>query len=218
MFLQRLEKNAVSKNLKNVEKVTNLSQYSTLMGKIRFLMVGRVKPLLVALDGRSGVGKSTMAQAIAQELEGIVIIGDDFFSGGPDSEWDARTTEAKVADCIDWRRLRKEALEPLLAGQPASWHPFNFISGIGLSEEVIQCKPASVIILDGAYSCRPELADIVDLSVLIEMTDDKLRRQRLLAREGHDFMASWHKRWDAAEDHYFTQVVHRSMFDLIITV
>ncbi len=158
-----------------------------------------------------------MAQAIAQELGGIVVIGDDFFSGGPDSEWDVRSAEAKVADCIDWRRLRKEALEPLLAGRPASWHPFNFISGIGLSEKVIQHNPAPVIILDGAYSCRPELADIVDLAVLIELSDEKLRRQRLLAREGYDFMASWHKRWDVAEDYYFTQVVPRTMFDLVIT-
>ena len=201
-----------------MEKVKNIPQYSALINKIRSLNVGRIKPLLVALDGRSGVGKSTMARAIAQEVGGIVVIGDDFFAGGPDCEWDTRSTEAKVADCIDWRRLRKEALEPLLAGQPASWHPFNFISGIGLSEEVIQHKPAPVIILDGAYSCRPELADIVDLSILIELSDDKLRRQRLLAREGHDFMASWHERWDAAEDHYFAQVVPRSMFDLVITV
>lgn len=83
---------------------------------------------------------------------------------------------------------------------------------------MIQRNPASVIILDGAYSCRPELADIVDFSVLIEMSDDKLRRRRLLAREGHDFMTAWHKRWDAAEDHYFTQVAHCSMFDLVITI
>jgi uridine kinase len=200
-----------------MEKITNTPQYSILFNKIQSLMAGRVKPLLVALDGRSGVGKSTLAQAIVQEMEGIVITGDDFFSGGPDSEWDVRSTEAKVADCIDWRRLRKEALEPLLAGEPASWHPFNFISGIGLSEKLIQRKPAPVIILDGAYSCRPELADIVNLSVLVEMTDDKLRRQRLLVREGHDFMISWHERWDAAEDHYFKQVVPRSMFGLVIT-
>lgn len=201
-----------------MKKVTNIPQYTYLLGKIRSLTAGRKKPLLIALDGRSGVGKSTLAQAIVQEVGGIVVLGDDFFAGGPDSEWDARSTEARVADCIDWRRLRREALEPLLAGQAAFWHPFNFISGIGLSEEVIHRNPAAVIILDGAYSCRPELADIVDFSVLIEMTDDNLRRRRLLNREGHDFMVSWHERWDAAEDHYFTQVVPRSRFDLIITI
>ncbi len=190
-----------------------------LVDKIRLMMAGRKdRPLLIALDGRSGVGKSTLAQAIAQEVGGVVVQGDDFFSGGPDSEWDARSPEQKVADCIDWRRLRKEALEPLLAGRPAAWHPFNFATGIGLSSEVIQCKSAPVIILDGAYSCRPELADIVDFSVLIEMADDHLRRKRLLTREGRDFMEAWHKRWDAAEDHYFTQVASRRLFDLIVQI
>lgn len=79
----------------------NIPQSTYLIDKIRSLTAGRKKPLLVALDGRSGVGKSTMAEAIAQEVRGIVITGDDFFAGGPDSEWDARSTEAKVADCID---------------------------------------------------------------------------------------------------------------------
>jgi uridine kinase len=202
-----------------IKAVQSAPQYTRLVQKIRSFLEGQKgKSLLVAIDGRSGVGKSTMAQAIAQEFNGLVIIGDDFFSGGPDSAWDERDIEAKVADCIDWRRLRKEALEPLLAGKPASWHPFNFISGVGLSQEVISCKPAPVIILDGAYSCRPELADLVDCKVLIEVSDDTLRRQRLLAREGKDFMESWHKRWDAAENHYFTQVVPRGVFDLILIV
>ena len=201
-----------------MNEITEKPWYARLIDKIHSLMAGRTKPLLIAFDGRSGVGKTTLAQAIAQELRGIVIGGDDFFSGGSDSDWDARSAEAKVADCIDWRRLRKEALEPLLGGKTASWHPFNFISGIGLSEEVIRREPAALIILDGAYSCRPELSDIVDLSVLIEMSDDRLRRQRLLAREGHDFMESWHKRWDVAEDHYFTQIAHRSGFDIVIMI
>lgn len=201
-----------------MEKVADTPDFRSLVEKILTLKAGRTKPLLVALDGRSGVGKSTLALAIAKEIGAVVVQGDDFFSGGPDVEWDARTTEAKVADCIDWRRIRKEALEPLLAGKPASYHPFNFVTGIGLSEEVRQLGPASVIILDGAYSFRPELASIVDLSVLVEMRDDKLRRARLLEREGHDFMQAWHKRWDPAEDHYFTEVVPRSLFDLVVTV
>jgi uridine kinase len=201
-----------------IKAVKKMPQFVELVERVNSMMGSASKPLLIALDGRSGVGKSTMAQLLAQEVSGVVVQGDDFFSGGPDSEWDARSTEAKVADCIDWRRLRKEALEPLLAGKSASWHPFNFISGVGLSDAVIQCKSAPVIILDGAYSFRPELADIVDLSVLIEMSDDKLRRERLLTREGRDFMESWHQRWDTAEDHYFTKVVPRSVFDLIVTI
>ena len=137
------------------EVLTSL-QYHSLIDKIVLLKNQRTNPILVAIDGRSGVGKSTIALAIAKKVGGVVIIGDDFFSGGPDSGWDARSTDAKVADCIDWRRIRKEALLPLLAGISASWHPFNFSTGIGLSEKLIRCEAAPVIVLDGAYSCRPQ--------------------------------------------------------------
>ncbi len=200
------------------QQIKSTAQYRTLAEAIGSLMLGRSKPLLIALDGRSGVGKSTLAQTLAKEFAGVVVQGDDFFAGGADAEWDARSVEAKVADCIDWKRLRKEALEPLLASKPAIWHPFNFVSGMGLSEKAEQRNPASLIILDGAYSCRPELADIVDFAVLIEMSDDKLRRQRLLLREGHSFMESWHQRWDPAEEYYFGQIVNRSRFDLIVMI
>ena len=200
------------------DEVSKIPQYVELRERIQLLLSERTKPLLVALDGRSGVGKSTWAGVIAKELSGVVIPGDDFFSGGADCEWDAKSAKDKVADCIDWKRVRKEVLEPLLAGRAATWHPFDFAAGVGLSNKSKQRDPAPVIILDGAYSCRPELADLVDLAVLIEMRDDKLRRRRLLVREGHDFMESWHKRWDFAEEYYFTQVVNRSRLDLIITL
>jgi uridine kinase len=72
-----------------------------------------------------------------------------------------------------------------------------------------------VIILDGAYSARPELADIIDVSVLIEVSD-RLRRERLRVREGEAFMKKWHAMWDSAEDYYFSQVRPKESFDLVI--
>lgn len=78
-------------------------------------------------------------------------------------------------------------------------------------------KPKPVILLDGVYSARPELADLVDLAVLAEAPNDRARRQRLIAREGEAFMNAWHALWDAAEDHYFSLVRPRSAFDLNVT-
>ena len=186
----------------------------------RMTAVGKRKgsPLLIAVDGRSGAGKSTLAQIIADRTGGVIVVSDDFYSGGSDDKWQGYSPQAKVDEVIDWRRLRSQVLEPLLACKLASWHQLDFEPGrgwTGWKSEIVTVKPAIVIILDGAYSARPELADIVDLSVLVEVPEE-IRRERLRAREGDAFMERWHKIWDSAEDYYFSQVRPVGSFDLVI--
>ncbi|HKB81041.1 MAG TPA: hypothetical protein VKH35_15140, partial [Thermoanaerobaculia bacterium] len=174
-------------------------------------------------DGRSGAGKSTVAAALADLLQATVIPTDDFYAAEiPDDGWEARAAAARARDAIDWRRMRRSALDPLLAGQPAVWHPFDFAAGprrdgtYRMSPQTVRREPAPVVILDGAYSARPELDDVIDVSVLIDIPTD-MRLARLAAREEPEFLAAWHERWDAAEDYYFAQVRPRSAFDLVVT-
>jgi len=48
-----------------------------LIARIRRLLSGRTAPLVVALDGRSGARKSTLARDFAKVVDGVVIEGDD---------------------------------------------------------------------------------------------------------------------------------------------
>ncbi len=185
---------------------------------IRRLAVGRDRPLLVAIDGRSGAGKSTLAASVSAQLAAVVVEGDDFCAGGSDAEWTGRTAAERADACIDWRRLRSDVLEPLLAGRAAVWRPFDVAAGGGPGARTVTRDPAAVVLLDGVYSGRPELSDLVDLAVLVEAADDHVRRGRLVAREGAVFMRAWHALWDAAEDHYFTHLRPRQSFDLVISV
>jgi uridine kinase len=180
-----------------------------------------VGPFLVAIDGPSGAGKSTIAAQVAGELGAAVVPSDDFYAAHvSNAEWDARTPEQRAADVIDWRRLRREALEPLLAGRPAAWHPFDF-DGLRpdgtfpLAERLEKRDPAQVIVLEGAYCAQPALADLIGLAVLVDMSAD-IRRERLVAREIDEFLAEWHERWDAPEAHYFTDVRPKASFDLVV--
>ncbi len=172
-------------------------------------------PLLVALDGGSGAGKSTLAAGAGRQLEAAVVDGDDFYAGGTAAQWDARSPAANSDHCIDWRRLRSEALEPLLLGRVASWHPYDWRPGGGLLPTRQTCQPAEVVILDGAYSTRPELTDLVGLAVLIDAPADE-RRRRVMARES-PMDETWFARWDAAERHYFTNVRPPARFDLVVS-
>jgi uridine kinase len=196
----------------------------TIVAEIRRRMVDRAPPIVVALDGGSGSGKSTLAMLIAEELDAVLIQSDDFFAADiTDAGWAARTPQARAADAIDWRRLRAEALEPLRAGEPAKWHAFDFEAGVrpdgtyAMRADFVERPPSAVIVLDGAYSTRPELADLIDVSVLVDATIH-VRYERLAAREEKQFLAAWHARWDAAEEYYFTYVRPKFSFDLVVTV
>jgi len=197
---------------------------ATLSTAILRRLGGRTTPMLVALDGASGSGKSTFARWMAEDLEATIVPSDDFFSTKhSNADWDSRTPAARAADAIDWRRLRREALVPLLAGESASYHPFDFEAGVdargayGLAKRLVTLRSAQVIVLEGAYSARPELSDLVELSVLLEVPR-VVRYRRLADREEAAFLEAWHLRWDPAEEHYFRHVRPSSEFDVVLKI
>ncbi len=108
--------------------------------------------LVVAIDGRSGSGKSTVALALARDIGAAIVPCDDFFAANVSNvEWDALTPEQRVAEAIDWRRLRREAIEPLRAGRPALWYAFDFQAGPRIDGTYpLQEAPTEL-----AKSCQP---------------------------------------------------------------
>jgi uridine kinase len=194
---------------------------ATIVREIERRLVGRTKPLIVALDGGSGAGKSLIAAELASALDMVIIPTDDFYASNvSDAGWDARSHAQRVADGIDWRRLRAEAIEPLMAGGTARWHPFDFEAKcpdgtFPLATLPATREPAAVVILDGAYSSRPELADLIDLTVLVDVSAGE-RRRRLVERDGTAYTDAWQARWTVAEDYYFTVVRPPSSFDLVV--
>jgi uridine kinase len=178
--------------------------------------------LVVAIDGRSGSGKSTLSGAVAQAIDAAIVACDDFYAASVSSaEWDRRTPEQRAADGIEWRRLKREAIEPLRAGRAARWYAFDFLAGprvdgtYPLRPTPTECAPKPVVLLDGAFSARPELAEVLDLTILVEAAA-RSRQARLEAREAPDFLWQWRARWGAAEEFYFTHVRPPSSFDLVV--
>jgi uridine kinase len=161
---------------------------------------------------------------LGQKIEAVIVQIDDFFSANIlDWEWDARSVQERVRDVFDWKRLRTDALEPLLANQVATWYPFDFVAGLrpdgtyALGQQAIQKQPAPVIILEGAYSSNPEIADLIDLAVLIDVPIPE-RYLRLEEREGDKrFLKRWHTLWDEVEEYYFSEVMPKSAFDVVVS-
>ena len=72
------------------------------------------------------------------------------------------------------------------ARRAGDWQPYDWDADDGRLGAAITAGPAGVVILDGAYSARPELADLFNLRGLLD-APRHVRRARLLQREGaHD--------------------------------
>jgi uridine kinase len=166
---------------------------------------------VIAIDGRSGAGKSTLAARLAVELGARLVDGDGFFDGGVELRSD--TPEDRARACIDWRRQRA-VLQSLRAGREARYFAFDWDAFDGRREpRPTRLAPAPLVVLEGAYSARPELHDLVDLRVLL-VVSDATRRARLLAREGN--IGRWETQWHEAEDWYFAHVAPTSSFDVVV--
>ncbi len=173
------------------------------------------RPAVVALDGRSGAGKSTLAAALALARPATVLEGDDFYS--PElvrmgSLARGQLTDAGVAErVIDWRRLRAEALEPRGAGRSATFARYDWDADDGRLGERVTLEPSDLVVVEGVYSARPELADLVDLAVHVDVAPE-LRARRLAERSADP--DGWVTLWERGEAYYFGSVRPPETFDL----
>lgn len=180
------------------------------------------KPILIAIDGGNGSGKSSIAAIIGTRLKATLVVTDDFYASQvTDQEWLGRSHAQRAAHAMNWQSLRIDVLEPLLRGMRAEWNSFDFDAGAhaddsyAIKSDCTIYEPTDIIVLEGTYSARAELADLISLKILIDVPV-ALRHQRLSKREDKAFLAKWHERWDGAEQYYFRHVQPASNFDMVV--
>ncbi|WP_327252519.1 uridine kinase family protein [Streptomyces sp. NBC_01244] len=153
---------------------------------------------LLAVDGAGGSGKTTLATAVATLLGGAVVVHvDDFYRPMPEHEREQLDAEQGYHRYFDWERLRDQVLIPLRAGRAVRYQLYDWSTGrLGAWREVAR---GSVVIVEGVYSARPELAPYYDLTAYVDTPRDVcLRRVRARGENSEE----WILRWRAAEDHY----------------
>ena len=165
------------------------------------------RPLLIALDGRCGSGKTTLAAQLAERFPGSrTIHTDDYYL--PPAQ---RVPGWETLPCanMDLKRLRAEVLNPARAGQPFSYIAYSCREGAYLPP--VSCQPARLVIVEGSYSHHPALADCYDLRVFVTCSKAEQTR-RLQAREGARYPA-FAQRWIPG---YFAKYSIEESADLIL--
>lgn len=172
------------------------------------------RPVVIAIDGPSCAGKSILATAVALRARAGVVEGDDFYNRMLPrlsvAQRDQMSDAAVVDAVIDWKRLRDEALLPLRARQPVTFQPYDWDADDGRLAPPKSIPAADVIIVDGVYGARPELADLVDGAVYLDL-DPQIRARRYGERENDP---AWVRFWERGEAHYFSAVRPPVSFDV----
>ncbi len=157
------------------------------------------KPLVLALDGRCGSGKTTLANTLARQFPASITLHTDDFYLPPAQR--IRGWEKTPCANMDLARLRDEALRPAYEGQAVQYRAYSCCEGAYLPARELAAQP--LVILEGSYSHHPLLTGCETLRVFLTCAKEEQTR-RLQAREGERY-ANFAARWVPLEEGYFAQ-------------
>ena len=168
------------------------------------------KPLVLALDGRCGSGKTTLADRLTQQFPASIVLHTDDFYLPPAQR--VRGWEKTPCANMDLTRLRDEALRLAYAGQTVAYRAYSCREGAYLPPVQLPAQP--LVILEGSYSHHPLLRPYETLRVFVTCAKPEQTR-RLQAREGARY-ADFAARWVPLEEGYFAKYHIEETADFVV--
>ncbi|MBQ9328379.1 MAG: dephospho-CoA kinase [Solobacterium sp.] len=167
-------------------------------------------PCIVALDGRCAAGKTTLAEFLKTAYGFPVIHADDFFL-----RVEQRTEERyrEPGGNLDRERLKAEVLLPLKEGKAVTFRRFD-CTRMELGEE-LSIPESNVVVVEGSYSTHPELRDLYDLKVFLDINEED-QKERIRQRNGEAKLQVFIDRWIPLEELYFSNCGVKESADLYI--
>jgi len=154
--------------------------------------------VLLAIDGRCGSGKTTLAARLQEIHQCEVIHMDHFFP-----RLAQRTPErlSEPGGNLDRERFLEEVIAPLKRREAFAYCPYD--PRIHKMADAIQIKPCNIVIIEGSYSCHPALFENYDLRVFLTV-DEPERLRRIRERNGEAGLVQFQEKWIPMEEHYFS--------------
>lgn len=169
-------------------------------------------PLVVAIDGFTGAGKSTLVKQISSFLDEVLVVELDDFYRPISGDKICKIPATQIYECyFDSKMFRDLILYPLINGLPSRYRRYDWASN--KQAEWIHLNPARFVIIDGVFSTLPELRSLYNVTVFVN-TDKDVRLSRIQKRFYKDM--AWLDAWLDAENIYMDNVQPLQYVDLVL--
>ena len=165
--------------------------------------------LIVAIEGGSASGKTTLATLLRQVYGCHVFHMDDFFLRP-----EQRTPErfAEVGGNVDRERFYNEVLEPLIKNETVCYRPFD--CSTQTLRESITVAPCRLAIVEGAYSMHPAFDKYYGFSIFLDISAE-YQRERIYGRNP-ELAERFFDEWIPLENRYFSCTDAKGRADFIL--
>ena len=165
--------------------------------------------ILIAIDGNSTAGKSTLATMLQKLYRCNVFHMDDFFL---QAEQRTKTRYNEPGGNVDYERFYAEVLEPLRSGAEVQYHPFDCKDMC--FKHPVYVKSNRINIIEGVYSQHPYFGEIYDLKVFLSIGIEE-QKNRVKARNPRLY-DRFMKDWIPMENNYFQFFGIKEQSDFLI--
>ncbi|MGO2632835.1 MAG: hypothetical protein ACTH9H_03675 [Galactobacter sp.] len=152
----------------------------------------RNRPVLLAIDGRSGAGKSSVAEALCRALTDVHQLDTEVFHVE-----DAYRGWEGLSAGVD--HYVQAVLGPLHRGETAVWNAWDWATD-SVDTAARVTRPASVVICEGVGAACAAARRLLDASLTL-VAPAATRKRRALARDGDTYRPFWDV-WAAQEEEF----------------
>lgn len=155
-------------------------------------------PYVVAIDGMSASGKTTLGELLHHEFANSNLFHMDDYFLQPHQRTSKRLSEA--GGNVDYERFQNEILSHLQDKCGLTYRKYNCHTQNMESETHVDWKP--LVIIEGAYSHHPYFGSVCNTRIFCEVSESD-QRERIAKRNGARMLERFVNEWIPKETVYF---------------
>lgn len=180
------------------------------------------RPFLVAIDGLSGAGKTTMVEQLRGIATNEVVLHIDDFIIERHRRYATGQSEAMEYYALQWdvELLVETLFKPLREGQTNLTLPYYERDQDAVNMRTIEIAPNTLVLIEGIFLLRDEWRPYFDYIVYLDCPRE-VRYERVLNRDKYigdlsERLAKYERRYWPGEAHYIKTINPQAQADQIV--